>query len=387
MMPASHNAVPRYLARSADSDETTAVICHEYAVPAYIEPELEQLYQNIFSSLSHFKAYGGLTTDTCTYIARENGKTEAIFLFRRIGRAVLVLNEGMKVDEKSLHDFAHYVFSRWQETTLIMFQAVQAQFETLSYPVQRHECTAQVTMPLPATEEAYLASLGKNMRRNIRRYLKRLQQDHPDFEFQLYGPQQISREQLQEIFRLSRTRITGLNRSFALDDEEEKIFDLARMRGLVGVATIGGKVCGGMIGFRAGDTYFAKVLGHDAAYKDYSLGVLCCYLMAARCIELGCREFNFMWNEYPYKTALGGRRHSLERLIIYRSRMQRVRNSTFAARVAMDAWRFKVSSLLDKEDMQETLSPKEKIHLQALLWMRKCWRRLRPAKAEQGERT
>src|SRR5690606_41036896 len=59
--------------------------------------------------------------------------------------------------------------------------------------------------------------------------------------------QQISREQLQEIFRLSRTRITGLNRSFALDDEEEKIFDLARMSGLVGVATIGGKVCGGMI--------------------------------------------------------------------------------------------------------------------------------------------
>ena len=298
---------------------------------------------------------------------------------------MLVLNEGMKVDEKSLHDFAHYVFSRWQETTLIMFQAVQAKFETFSYPVQRHECTAQVTMSLPATEEAYLASLGKNMRRNIRRYLKRLQQDHPDFEFQVYGPQQISREQLQEIFRLSRTRITGLNRSFALDDEEEKIFDLARMRGLVGVATIGGKVCGGMIGFRVGDTYFAKVLGHDAAYKDYSLGVLCCYLMAARCIELGCREFNFMWNEYPYKTALGGRRHSLERLIIYRSRMQRVRNSTFAARVAMDAWRFKVSSLLDKEDMQETLSPKEKTRLQALLWMRKCWRRLRPAKAEQVE--
>src|SRR5690606_27363892 len=166
---AARTTIPRYIAASPEeSDEAVSVICHEYAVPAYIEPELEQLYQNIFSALPHFKAYGGLTLDTCTYIAREQGKARAIFLFRQVGRAVLVLNEGMQVDEKSLNDFARYVFSRWREVRIILFQAVRGPLERPDYPMQRHECTAQVTMPLPATEDAYLAGLGKNMRRNIR---------------------------------------------------------------------------------------------------------------------------------------------------------------------------------------------------------------------------
>lgn len=380
---AARTTIPRYIAASPEeSDEAVAVICHEYAVPAYIEPELEQLYQNIFSALPHFKAYGGLTLDTCTYIAREQGKARAIFLFRQVGRAVLVLNEGMQVDEKSLNDFARYVFSRWREVRIILFQAVRGPLERAAYPMQRHECTAQVTMPLPATEDAYLAGLGKNMRRNIRRYLKRIQEDHPSFRFQVYGPQQVSREHMQEIFRLSRTRISSLNRNFALDDEAGKIFELAEMSGLVGVATIEGKVCGGMIGFRAGNTYFAKVLGHDAAYKDYSLGILCCYLMIVQSLAHGCREFNFMWNEYPYKAALGGRRLSLERLVIYRSRLQWLRHASFAARVALDGWRFRLSSLLDKEDMQETLTVHERRCLQALLLLRKGWRQLRSRGSE-----
>ena len=351
--------------------EHAAIICYENAVPSHIEAELEYLYHNIFSALPHFKAYGGLTTDTCTYIAREGGKAKAIFLFRRVGKAVVVLNEGMTIDDRCVSDFAHYVFSRWQQIAIIVFQAIQPRLGKLSYPMQRYECTAQVTMSLPDNEEAYLARLGKNMRRNIRRYLKRLRDDHPTFRFQIYGPQQVPREHLHQIFQLSRHRINSTNREFALDDEAEKIFDLARMAGLVGVASINGKVCGGMIGFRAGDTYFAKVLGHDAAYKDYSLGILCCYLMIVRCMESGCREFNFMWNEYPYKSALGGKRLGLERLIIYRSRKQLLRNISFAARVRWDEWRCRLSSLMDKEDMQASLSSSEKFGLQALLLMRK----------------
>ena len=377
--PLARVAAPRYLYGQTQTGESNSITCHEYAVPAEIEPEIEKLYQNIFSSLAHFKAYGGLTTDTCTYVAREKGRTVAIFLFRRVGKAVLVLNEGMQVNERVLNDFVRYVFSRWPQAALVVFQAIRPTLRTLEYPFQRHECTAQVTMPLPATEDEYLAGLGKNMRRNIRRYHKRLLQDHPSFRFEVYGPHEVPAEHLQAIFDLSRTRIAGMNRNFALEDEAGKIFDLARMTGLVGVATLDGKVCGGMIGFRTGDTYFAKVLGHDAAYRDYSLGILCCYLMIVQCIARGCREFNFMWNEYPYKAALGGGRLSLERLVIYRSRLQRLRHSGFAARMALEGWRFRATSLLDKEDMPETLSAAERRQLRALLWLRNCWRKLRGA--------
>jgi hypothetical protein len=375
----------RYVGPERQSDaEGVFITYYENAVPLAIERELDRLYENVFSSLAHFRAYGGLTADTCTYIARDGDETVAIFLFRRLHDTVLVLNEGMQVDDKAANDFARYVFSTWPDIRVIAFQAIRAGIGRLDYPFQRYECTAQVTMPLPSSEAAYLDDLGKNMRRNIRRYLKRLVQDHPSFRFDVYGPDEVRDEHLRTIFQLSRTRINGMNRQFALDEEEEKVFDLCRLSGMVGVATIDGQVCGGMIGFRTGDTYFAKVLGHDADYRDYSLGILCCYLMIAQCIERGCREFNFMWNEYPYKAALGGKRLSLARLVIYRSQMQRLRHIRFAAKVMLHGWKFRVASLLDKEDMQEMLSPMEKGALQTLLWMRKCHRAIRGKTSTQA---
>jgi hypothetical protein len=375
----------RYAGPDHHSDTEGAFITYyENAVPLAIADELDRLYENVFSSLAHFKAYGGLTTDTCTYIARDGNETVAIFLFRRLQDTVLVLNEGMRVDNRAANDFARYVFSTWPDIKVIAFQAIRAGEGALDYPFQRYECTAQVTMPLPSSEEDYLESVGKNMRRNIRRYLKRLVQDHPSFRFDVYGPDEVRPDHLRTIFQLSRTRINATNRQFALDDEEEKVLNLSGLAGMVGVATIEGKVCGGMIGFRTGDTYFAKVLGHDAAYRDYSLGILCCYLMIAQCIERGCREFNFMWNEYPYKAALGGKRLSLQRLVIYRSQMQRLRHIRFAAKVMLHGWKFRMDTLLDKEGMQETLSPMERRALQTLLWMRKCHRVLRGKRSIQA---
>lgn len=376
---------PLYIARDTSSDigftrvdgtDNSFITCFDHAVPAGMEQEIEALYENIFSSYSHFKAYGGLTTDTCTYVARDGEAITAIFLFRKLRGSIVVLNEGMKLKDRAIADFANYVFARWPDVSIITFHAIQSQASGIGYSMQRHECTAQVALSLPESEQVYLEGLGKNLRRNIRRYLKAIQKDFPAFRFQVYGPREISDEYLRAIFELSRGRIGSLNKSFALDDEAEKIFSLAKLAGWVGVATIDGQVVGGMIGFRTGGTYFAKVLGHHPDYKGYSLGILCCYLMISECIKHSLKEFNFMWNEYPYKAALGGRRVSLERLVIYRSRLHMLRHGRFAFHIALSGWRYRMSSLLDREDMQESLSPLERAQLRALLWMRRCRRRL-----------
>lgn len=348
------------------------VICYEYCVPAELGPEIERLYENIFSTLEHFSAYGGLPADTCTYVSGSAGSASAIFLFRKQDDLVLVLNEGMQIDAKPTQQFADYVFKRWPEVGRILFHAVRPRFENNAYVIQRHECTAQVALPLPPSEQLYFESLGKNMRRNIRRYLKALMRDYPSFQFQVYGPDEISDEHLHAIFNLSRARITSLNKSFALDEEAQKIFALAKLSGYTGVATIDGKVVGGMIGFRTGKTYFAKVLGHDAAYKDFSLGILCCYLMIRECIERRLGEFNFMWNEYPYKAALGGKRLTLEKLVIYRSPFHLLRHSRFAGKLSFEAWRYRLGSLLEKADLDESLSSWERAQVRGLLWLRKC---------------
>lgn len=353
------------------------VICHEHCVPAELGPEIERLYENIFSSLTHFSAYGGLPADTCTYVASKADAVSAIFLFRKQDDLVLVLNEGMQIDGEVTRGFADYVFSRWPDVGRIVFHAVRPCFQDIPYTIQRHECTAQVALPLPSGEQIYFESLGKNMRRNIRRYLKALMRDHPSFRFDVYGPDEVSDAHLRAIFNLSRSRITSLNKSFSLDEEAEKIFALAKLSGYTGVATIDGKVVAGMIGFRTGGTYFAKVLGHDPDYKDFSMGILCCYLMIRECIEQGFKEFNFMWNEYPYKAALGGKRLALERLAIYRSPLHLVRHSRFAMQLAYSAWRYRLGSLLERADLEESLSGWERAQVQSLLWMRKCRQALR----------
>lgn len=356
-----------------------SITCYEGPIPAFIGAELPARYGDIHSTLAQLRIYGGLDAVTHTYVVRRHGSIVSIFLFRHERNAVRVINEGMAIADDEFDRFAAYVFANWPSVHLISFHAVRAAIQRLAFPCQHYVCTASIVLPLPASAEEYVASLGKNMRRNLRRYMDKLKRDFPSFRFDVFEKERVQAGYVRDIMNLNRARIAGKNKTYAIDDEEEKIIALSRETGMVGVATIDGVVVAGSIGYLVGDHYFFKIIAHDPRYNEYSAGILCCYLTICECIARGCKEYNFMWNEYEYKFALGARPRSLEHVVVYRSRLHFVRHSGTAARIALNRHRHRLSVLLDKADKREDISPGERRAIRLMNGLRNLKRRVRSA--------
>lgn len=332
---------------AGEDSEQQLVDCSGGQLARALEEDLCRLYRNIHSTPAHLRIYGGIDTVQSAYVARRAGQTSAVFLLREQGRLLRVVNEGMLLDAPAVDAFARCVFGARPNITAIEFHAVEAAPLRLGFPVQQAVCTAEMPLALPAGTDAYLGSLGKNMRRNLRRYMDKLQLNFPSFQFEVYEREAIPEAHARAVIDLNRARIAGKQQAYSIDAEEERIVALLAACGMAGIGRIDGRVCCGALGFRVHDRYFFKIIGHDPQYNPWSLGILCCYLMIRACIERGCSEYNFMWNEYEYKYALGARRRDLQHVAIYRSRLHQLAQARLAAGLALAGARHRATALLE----------------------------------------
>ena len=321
-------------ARLVAAESACSVSCYDHHIPEFVEAALERLYGNLFSSLPELKIYGKLTRQTSTYVVRHGDEITAIFLFEQSDRRIKVINEGMKVSADELQLFARTIFSRYRSADFIDFNAVEATACPLAFPHQRVDRACDLVLDLPATPDAYLASLGKHLRYNIRRALARLQAEHPSFRVDFFDAADIRESHVREIIGLNKARMANVNRVYRRDqDEVQRVIDLCRARGLVAVMSIDGKVCAGSVGFLVGHTHIGRIVAHDPGYDKYSLGTLCIFLCIRECIARGYQQFNFMSGNNEYKTMLGGVPHDLEQIVLYRSKAQLLLNPDVAARM------------------------------------------------------
>jgi hypothetical protein len=322
--------------QKAVSDDI-AINSYVNEVPPFVEAELERLYGHPFSSLIHFRAHGGLPADTSTYVVRKKNHISTIYLFRRDGGRVQVVNEGMKLDEEQVKLFASHIFSAYKSANVISFHAVPTDIRKLGFPYQRFICTEDIVAALPDSREAYLASLGKSTRSYIHRYENKLRRSFPSFSLKVYERDDIREQDIRTIVQMNRTRMAAKSKVSSNDDEEvERIIAMARESGVVCVATIDGRVCAGVIHYRLGANFFMPVIAHDAQYNDYRLGTICCFLAICECIARGCKEYHFLWGRYEYKYRLGGIQRDLDHLVVYRSRMQQLLNADVAVRAVFE---------------------------------------------------
>lgn len=311
--------------------EAVNISIFENEIPPFVEQELDLLYGNLYSSLAQFRINGKLR-NVSTYVVRKGGKAVQVFLFRIEGGRVEVLNEVIAISADHIRQFATIIFSRFRAAKLISFQAIQTDLQHLSFPIQKINCLEDIVVTLPTTSERYLADLGKNTRRNIKRYTNRLQADFPELEFRIHVQAEASEQMIRNIVDLNKARMKGKNKVSAIDEQEvDKLIKLVRACGMVCVATMNGKICAGGISFRVGANYFLNVLAHDPAFDNYWLGILCCYHTIGECIVRHGKEFHFLWGRYDYKTTLLGIRRDLDSLVVYRSHLQILLNIDLAA--------------------------------------------------------
>lgn len=310
----------------AIEDEEVTIWHYENEVPSFVAAEMEQLYENLFSSMMQFKIYGA-SENASIYLVRKNGKAITIFLFRQERGRVQVINEVIQVGEQEVSLFAKFIFSTYEAVTVISFHAIQTDIRRLPFPYQRVNFLENIVLSLPTTADAYMASLGKATRKTIKGYMNKLKRDFPSFDYSVYGKDELAEQQIRDIINLNKARMAGKNKASAYDEREtERIVQLAKECGLVGVATIDGRICAGSISYRVGRNYFMSISAHDPFYDDYRLGTLCSFLIISECIARGGRECHLLWGRHEYKYRFLGVQRDLDNLIVYRSHGHMLRN-------------------------------------------------------------
>jgi hypothetical protein len=325
------------LGRQAMGSNNSCATIYEGTIPTFVEPALEQLYENVFSSLGFLDLYSQ-TDRMSTYVAHNDGRPSAVFLFRRIGRELRVFNEGLQLDAAEVDRFARDMFARFPDIGTIAFNAVRSGLLRLSRPCQQFACSEDIVVPLPATIDDYHGQLGKSTRKNIKRYLGKLKREFPEMQHEIFMRDAAAESDIRAILSLNRARMAAKAKVSAYDEEEtRRLIRLVQKCGLVSVLRLNGKLCAGEIATRVGSRYFAHVGGHDERFDAYRLGTLSCYLAICECIRQGGKAFHFLWGQYAYKYMLAGVQQELSHLRIYRSRLHVWMNGNRTLPIAINA--------------------------------------------------
>ena len=320
-------------------DHEINITCYDNEVPSFVEAEMDRLYGNIFSSLLEFRVYGWVAGTTSTYVVARNRQIITLLLFKRDHGRIQVLNETIRISAEDMQRFATFAFGRYPEVQTISFKAIETDGGELGFPHQRFNHLEDITLRLPASTEQYLASLGKNTRRNIKRYTDRLIRTFPNCHFDVYEGSSVRDEDVRAMIQFNHDRMADKNIVSVIDEEEtRRIIRLVKGCGLLGIMTIDGQIVAGALSYRAGSNYFLNVLAHAPRYDDYWVGFLCCYRTICECIARGGTEFHFLWGRYDYKFTLGAVRRDLDNVTLYRSWMHVARHAGLALQQARDGY-------------------------------------------------
>lgn len=338
-----------------EPDSPVSISCFD-SIPAFVEAELDQLYQQLISSMSHYE-FRRRAKDASVYVARRGSRTVAIFLLKREKHKISVLNELIQIDREEIERFAKYIFDRYASVSVICFSLIGKGIGPLSLPHQQHGHSEDIVVDLPETPEAYQCSLSSSTRYSIKRHFKAIARDHPALQFKTYEDDGIRKQDIDELIELKKANFEERRIKFGMTRQEtEWLAERVKTGGLLTVATVENKICAGTLSLRVCDNYFVHVLAYDTGFARYGIGTLCCYLTMNEIILRGAREAHFCWGRNQYKYKLSGVQHDMANLDIYRSRAQYVRNliavTTNAARTGFQQFKIK---LLDCEHRRGTL--------------------------------
>lgn len=299
---------------------------HEAAIPAYTEAALHALYGTIYSSMPHFRVHGGLD-NASTFLLRKDQEIIAVFLYVVQGSKVRILNEGMKIDELAVRQFANFIFHRDKSAEIISFNGVTHRIKKLEFPFSQCFCTDDSVIKLPDSTEAYLQSLGKATRKNIKQYLNRIKRDYLGFEFRVHDGKTVDEQLIREIISFNRIRFQKKGRASGITtSDEERIIQMIRACGVVGAVSIDGKLCAGSLVYCIGEHYHSWLKAHDPSYDEYRLGLIGSYLMIDECIRRGGKTFHLMWGREPHKALLNSELTIYSNLTVYRNHAAALKN-------------------------------------------------------------
>lgn len=160
---------------------------------------------------------------------------------------------------------------------------------------------------LPKSPGAFLESLGRNMRRNLRRYMEKAKKNFK-VTFSDYSDIESCTEGMHLLFKLHQKRWESRGSPGAFADtsfrnfhlEIAKNFAKKRQLGLF-LLKLSDEPAAAIYGFKDQTKFYGYLSGFNPNYSEYSVGNLLIAHVMENCIREGLSEFDFMRGGEEYK--------------------------------------------------------------------------------------
>jgi hypothetical protein len=334
-------------------ESASTVSIYPNYIPDFVTQALDTLYGNLHASLATLKLHS--LGDASTYVKWRSPELqpESIFLFRKAGQTIRVINEGMRLSREAIDDFCEYMFSHENDITQIDFHAVTPPQEQLSRPHLSWPCTEDIVVTLPTTELAYVNQLGKSTRKSIKKSLTRAQRLLPNFSHSVYAGSCVNEDLIREVVRFNHSRMAVKEKSSALNGQAtNELVTLMRTHGMVGLVASDQGLAAGTLACRFGDDIFSIITAHDPRYDPFGLGTLSRHLMILHCIQLGAKRFHLLGGNMSSKRSALGMREILNHLTIYRTPIDMLRHPLATLQLAFNAAKYQLHRWLEDQSAQ-----------------------------------
>lgn len=174
-------------------------------------------------------------------------------------------------------------------------------------------------LQLPATYHEYLQRLSGKLRHELRRKERRLREGFPDARLVDATPATLTADlgRFMELHRSSagskgRFMVPGMELFF------RRLGDAMLPDGTFRLAFLeaDGQKLAGAIGFRFRDRFLLYNSAYDHAHSAMSPGMVLVAELIRSAIDEGCRAFDFLKGDLPYKYRFGARPRQVSRLLV-----------------------------------------------------------------------
>ncbi len=302
---------------------------HEFAVPAFAVAALERLYGSLYASHRHLQLCDAALPSPHTWVAYRRGEIVGVLLFRMRGSRAVVLTEMFALTSDVAEAFCRALFSRFAYAQAVGFNAVTLPAPLECWPSQSAAFSENYVIALPDSVDAYVAALGKSTRKTLRGYGNRLQRDFPALRWETRDASSLRADELRRLVRqlqaFKRDSMAARGKRADLSRRDTaRLLVLLGERGMIGTATVNGRLCAGSLACRFGNNDVMLLAAADPVLESYRLGMLCCFWSVCDCLRGGARECHLLWGRYQYKRQLLGVPQPLCRVWIYRSLLQMI---------------------------------------------------------------
>lgn len=173
-------------------------------------------------------------------------------------------------------------------------------------------CHTYVTIAkLPTSKDEYLNLLGKNRKRQLPQYLRKVNRyfENP-IEIRYESAKEIKFEDVIQLECLNRKRRAGKGKGVDsicdIQDRQQRRWHLTESLGLLVTLRYQGNIIGGTLNYIYGNEALMIVVAHDTQYDHLRLGHMSIWKTMEHLIDKGISECNLLWGRKEFKTQFLG---------------------------------------------------------------------------------